>query len=90
MPRRLHAIRDVAWQIVSVAVRTRAAPWRVEQAYRILIADGATTHQQVIQPEGDSDACGDLRQGVHRATGASADDRQSDRSPPRLGVGERP
>jgi hypothetical protein len=74
MPGKLRAIREVAWQIDSVAVPTRDGHRRVERAYQILVGGGPKTHQQGNQPREGSDACGDLRQGVHRATGAAADD----------------
>jgi hypothetical protein len=74
MPGKLRAIRKVAWQIDSVAVPTRDGSQRVEQAYQILIGDGATNHPQGNERGEGSDACGDLCQGVHRATGAAADD----------------
>lgn len=90
MPRRLRATPEVVWQIDSVSVRARDGPKRLERAYRILVEGGATAHQDPLHGEDQSDARGDLCQGVHRTTRASADDRQPARRPPQLGHGQWP
>ena len=72
MPRNQHAVRDVAWQIVSVAVRTRDGPGRVGQAYRILIGDEATTHRQADPYRGRSP----MRSAIYARVSTERQDRQ--------------
>jgi hypothetical protein len=74
MGRHRRELQSGGWQVNSVYVRKRDGPARVEQAYRTLVEDRVPPERVLSDGKEQGDAGGDLRAGVHRASGAGADD----------------